>query len=148
MGKALHLTLVVAAAALLGIDAAEGHEASGSGSRDGAHRHGPASQVDVAADTALRGANDPDQGQRRERARVTHQHGSAHREYEGGKAHDGGHQHGIENENLFGFTLGSDTEEAGAAGAALENILRVGKRAGSYHGLAQKLEYSFGVTNA
>jgi hypothetical protein len=101
----------------------------------------------VAAGTVLRGAKDPDHGPRGERDRGHHQHGSGDGKHDSAKARDGGHQHGIETENLFGFTLGSDTEEAGARGVALENILRIGKRAGSYHGLAQKLEYSFGVTD-
>jgi hypothetical protein len=67
-----------------------------------------------------------------------HGHGHAHGE--------GGHAHGVETENLFGFTLGSDTEEAGAKGVALENVGRIGKR-GTYRGLGQKLEASFGATN-
>jgi hypothetical protein len=57
------------------------------------------------------------------------------------------HQHGIETENLFGFTLGSDTEEAGTSGVAMEAAGRFGKRGGSYTGINKKLEFSYGVTN-
>lgn len=48
---------------------------------------------------------------------------------------------------MFGFTLGSDTENAGARGVALENIARFGKRASSYRALGQKLEFAYGLTN-
>jgi hypothetical protein len=74
------------------------------------------------------------------------QAGGSHRE--GGKAGGAGeaHEHGVETENLFGFTLGSDTEEAGAKELALESVIRTGKR-GTYRGLGQKLEFSFGVTD-
>jgi hypothetical protein len=48
---------------------------------------------------------------------------------------------------MFGFTLGSDTEEAGAKGVALENVGRFGKRDGSYTGISQKLEFSYGISN-
>lgn len=64
-----------------------------------------------------------------------------------GHNHGAGHAHGIETENLFGFTLGSDTEHAGAKGLALENVARFGKRASSYFGLGQKLEFAYGVTD-
>lgn len=59
----------------------------------------------------------------------------------------GGHAHAIETENLFGFVLGSDTEEAGARTLALETVGRFGKRAGSYRGFVQKLEYGIGATD-
>lgn len=64
-----------------------------------------------------------------------------------GHNHGAGKAHGIETENLFGFTLGSDTEHAGAKGLALENVARFGKRASSYFGLGQKLEFAYGITN-
>jgi hypothetical protein len=67
-----------------------------------------------------------------------------------GRAHgeDGkDHAHGVETENLFGFTLGSDTDEAGAKGVALENVVRTGKRVGAYRALGSKLEFAFGVTD-
>jgi hypothetical protein len=72
-----------------------------------------------------------------------HRHGAAgdaHR-------HANGHDHGIETENLFGFTLGSDTEEKGAKGIALEPVGRFGKRDGTYTGISKKLEFSYGVTD-
>lgn len=59
----------------------------------------------------------------------------------------GGHEHGIETENLFGFTLGSDTEHAGAKGVAIENIMRFGKRETHYTALGQKLEFAYGITD-
>ena len=65
-----------------------------------------------------------------------------------GHAHGhGGHEHGIKNENLFGFTLGSDTEHKGAKGVALENIMRFGKRETHYTALGQKLEFAYGITD-
>jgi hypothetical protein len=66
-----------------------------------------------------------------------HSHGLNH-------GHD--HQHGFESENLFGFTLGSDTERVGVTGIALETVGRFGKRDGSYSGVGKKLELSHGVT--
>lgn len=69
-------------------------------------------------------------------------HGAGHR-HEPGAAH----AHGVETENLFGFTLGSDTEEAGARGLAVENVGRIGKRAGIYRALGQKLEFAFGASD-
>lgn len=59
----------------------------------------------------------------------------------------GGHEHGIETENLFGFTLGSDTEHKGAKGVAIENIMRFGKRETHYTALGQKLEFAYGITD-
>ncbi len=56
-------------------------------------------------------------------------------------------KHGIESENLFGFTLGSDTEHAGGKGVAVENVARWGKRDGRYAALGQKLEFAFGITD-
>ena len=58
-----------------------------------------------------------------------------------------GHEEGVQTENLFGFVLGSDTEEAGAKEVSSENVGRLGKRGGSYFGLGQKLEFSFGATD-
>src|SRR5215204_6308917 len=89
----------------------------------------------IAAGTARKGIA---MAARRTTRGHDHGHGHAHGE--------GGHAHGVETENLFGFTLGSDTEEAGAKGVALENVGRIGKR-GTYRGLGQKLEASFGATN-
>jgi hypothetical protein len=48
---------------------------------------------------------------------------------------------------MFGFTLGSDTEEAGAIGVALETVGRFGKRDGAYTGIGKKLELSYDVTD-
>lgn len=74
--------------------------------------------------------------------------GDAHAgHHHGGHKHGAGHAHGIETENLFGFTLGSDTEHAGAKGLALESVARFGKRASSYFGLGLKLEFAYGVTD-
>lgn len=75
--------------------------------------------------------------------------GHAHRHAGHGHehAHGEGHEHGIETENLFGFTLGSDTEEEGARGVAVESVGRFGKRDAHYGALGQKLEASYGVTD-
>jgi hypothetical protein len=48
---------------------------------------------------------------------------------------------------MFGFTLGSDTHEAGAKDLALENVGRFGKRDGNYTAASQKLEFHYGVTD-
>jgi hypothetical protein len=79
----------------------------------------------------------------------THRHAEAgHRHGEAGHRHgDDQHDHGIETENLFGFTLGSDVEPAGAKGIALEAVGRFGKRTGSYETVGKKLEFAMGVTD-
>ena len=63
-----------------------------------------------------------------------------------GHAREAG-EDGLQTENMFGFTLGSDTDEAGAKALALENAARFGKRIGSYRALGQKLEFGYGVTD-
>jgi len=55
--------------------------------------------------------------------------------------------HGIESENLFGLTLGSDLDGAGATAAALEINSRIGARGGRYAATGAKLEVSRGVTD-
>ena len=108
-------------------------------------------------------------------ARHAHRHAASSRRARGGKEakrdkdpipdhanrHDaehrhaghGGHSnatvqgHGLETENLFGFTLGSDTEHAGARGVASETVGRFGKRDGSYSAIGKKLEFAYGVTD-
>jgi hypothetical protein len=60
---------------------------------------------------------------------------------------DAGRAHGLESESLFGFTSGSDTEEAGRTGTALETVGRFGKRAGRYRAVSHKLEFGHGVTD-
>jgi len=54
----------------------------------------------------------------------------------------------IESENLFGVTVGSDTEEAGATGVGIETVARFGKRDGRYTGIGKKLEFSYGLTDS
>jgi hypothetical protein len=61
--------------------------------------------------------------------------------------HANGHDNGIETENLFGFTLGSDIEEKGTKEAAVETVGRFGKRDGTYAGVGKKLEFGFSVTD-
>lgn len=75
-------------------------------------------------------------------------HSHAHGDQHGRHPHDRhfGHEHGIETESLFGFTLGSDTEHAGAKGVAIEIVGRFGKRAGSYNAYGKKLEFAYGLT--
>ncbi len=70
-----------------------------------------------------------------------HVHGHAH-----SNAH-GGAEHGVETENVFGFTLGSDTEHQGASGVAVESVARFSKRGGAYAAIGQKLEFAYGVTD-
>lgn len=85
-----------------------------------------------------------------------HQHNHAHHPNDGHRHDDRGrhpgdphfgHVHGLETENLFGFTLGSDTEHKGARGIALEIVGRFGKRDGSYAGVGKKLEFAYGLTD-
>jgi hypothetical protein len=75
------------------------------------------------------------------------EHGHVHRPGEAHAHHEGdGHAHGIETENLFGFTLGSDTDHAGAKAVAVEIVGRFGKR-GSYAAIGQKLEFGYAITD-
>jgi len=55
--------------------------------------------------------------------------------------------HGIESENLFGLTLGSDVDGAGSRSVALEVNGRLGARAGRYGAFGSKLEFAYGVTD-
>jgi hypothetical protein len=55
--------------------------------------------------------------------------------------------HGIETESLYGFTLGSDTENAGATGMAVETVSRWAKRSDQYSAIGTKLEFAYGVTD-
>lgn len=57
------------------------------------------------------------------------------------------HDHELETENLFGFTLGSDTNGKGEKELTSETVSRLGKRSGSYRALDQKIEFGFGVTD-
>lgn len=54
--------------------------------------------------------------------------------------------HGIESENLFGLTLGSDIDGPGSRAAALEINGRIGARAGRYRAFGFKGEYAYGAT--
>jgi len=60
-----------------------------------------------------------------------------------GPASEAAHAHPLETENLFGFTLGSDIDEIGTIGLALENVAALGKRDGRYRALNSKLELSY-----
>jgi hypothetical protein len=77
-------------------------------------------------------------------ASTSHKHSDGHRH---GAGDQHGHDHGIETENMFGFTLGSDTEEAGAKGVAVETVARFGKRDGRYSAVGTKLEFAYGITD-
>lgn len=55
--------------------------------------------------------------------------------------------HGIESENLFGLTLGSDIDGPGSRAAALEINARIGARAGRYAATGLKLEFAYGATD-
>ena len=57
------------------------------------------------------------------------------------------HDHGIETENMFGFTLGSDTDEAGGSGVALETVGRFVRRGGHYTAIGGKLEFARGFAD-
>jgi hypothetical protein len=55
---------------------------------------------------------------------------------------------GVETENLFGFTHGSDTGQAGSVGISAEGLLALGKRIGTYRALGMKLlELGVGATD-
>lgn len=75
--------------------------------------------------------------------------GSAHAgaQHAAHKHAGGGHDHGVETENLFGFVLGSDVEPRGARSVAMETIGRFGKRGGAYNALGGKIEFAYGVTD-
>jgi hypothetical protein len=77
-----------------------------------------------------------------------HSHaGHVHGQTEAVAHQGGGHaDHGVETESLFGFVLGSDVEHAGARAIASETVWRSGKR-GTYHGVGQKLEFAYGLTD-
>jgi len=81
-----------------------------------------------------------------------HEHSPAHRrqhenEREHGNAHGAEHDHGAESENIFGFTLGSDTHPSGENKLALETVARTGKRSAAYLAVGQKLEFAHAFTN-
>ncbi|MBK9082733.1 MAG: hypothetical protein IPL88_11975 [Rhizobiales bacterium] len=71
-----------------------------------------------------------------------HSHGHGHHHH-GHDGHSGGHDHGVETENLFGFTLGSDVDEAGARSLALESVVLAGRRDGRFRTLGAKLEFAY-----
>lgn len=54
--------------------------------------------------------------------------------------------HGIESENLFGFTLGSDIDGPGSRSVAVEVAGRLGARSGRYAAFGTKLEFAYGAT--
>ncbi len=53
----------------------------------------------------------------------------------------------LETENLYGLTLGSDTDHAGARGIAVETLVGVGRGPGQYLALGSKLEFSRALTD-
>ncbi len=62
-------------------------------------------------------------------------------------AHGGAHDHGVESEIIFGFTLGSDTHPSGESKVAFETVGRLGKRSSHYVGIGQKLELAHAFTH-
>jgi hypothetical protein len=58
-----------------------------------------------------------------------------------------GHVHGTNTEDIFGFTLGSDTEEQGAKILETENIASFGSRDQTYTGINNKIQFTYGVTD-
>ena len=58
-----------------------------------------------------------------------------------------GEDHGLETENMFGFTVGSDTDQADAKSLAFETVGRFGKHGGNYSAIGSKFEFSYGVTD-
>lgn len=80
----------------------------------------------------------------RERAASPHaqSHGHAH-----GHGHGAEHDHGVESEIIFGFTLGSDTHPSGENKVAVETVARTGKRSSAYLAVGQKLEFARAFTN-
>ncbi len=53
------------------------------------------------------------------------------------------HDHPLESESLFGFTLGSDIDHEGAIGIAVETVIGTGRRDGRYTAANTKLELSW-----
>lgn len=105
--------------------------------------HAQSAGVEVRAWRNTEAARAADQRATQERAHG-HSHAQGHAQ---GHAH-GGAEHGVETENVFGFTLGSDTEHEGASGVAVESVARFGKRGGAYAAVGQKLEFAYGVTDS
>ena len=58
-----------------------------------------------------------------------------------------GHDHGVESEIIFGFTLGSDTHPLGESKAAVETVARLGKLSSHYVAVGQKVEFAHAFTN-
>lgn len=58
-----------------------------------------------------------------------------------------GQDDGVETENIFGFTVGTDTDKAGAKSMGFESAARLRKRDGSYTGVASKVEFAYGLTD-
>lgn len=56
-------------------------------------------------------------------------------------------EHDIETENLFGFTTGSDNNEAGERNVSATLQGNFGKRFGSYAAIAEELEFEIGATD-
>ncbi len=69
------------------------------------------------------------------------------REYRNPNLAPPAHVRGIEMENMFGFTLGSDTDEAGSSGVAVETVARFMRRGGRYTAIGSKLEFAHGFTD-
>ena len=65
----------------------------------------------------------------------------------GAGAHGADGDKAVETENIFGFTAGSDTGDAGGKGVSAEATPRIGKRIGAYRALGTKAEFGFGVTD-
>ena len=72
--------------------------------------------------------------------RPTNSHGHNH-------ARGQGHDHGVESEIIFGFTLGSDTHPLGESKAAVETVARLGKLSSHYVAVGQKVEFAHAFTN-
>jgi hypothetical protein len=108
--------------------------------RGHAHGHEHDAEPKRPAKTQMQRSPVASKPQGRPVAQNTVAHGHSH----AGHSHEG---HGPETENLFGFVLGSDVEPAGARAVALESVWRFGKRAGTYVGVGQKLEFAYGLTD-
>jgi hypothetical protein len=133
VGAALVLSVVLAQAPAL----AQAHSHHGDGH---AHAHRPSKLKQKPAKPRKKSA-----------ALAGHSHAhampGAHRhpsQAHSGHAGNGHDDHGIETENLFGFTVGSDVGHAGEKEAVLDITGRFGTRDGTYSALSKKLE--IGIT--
>lgn len=118
------------------------HHGHSHGAHDHDHQvHPPRAKRQAARKAPPRAQRPPAHRQHAAHQHANPAHGHAHHEL-------GGHDHGVETENLFGFVLGSDVEPRGTRSVAVEAIGRFGKRMGTYNAVGGKAEFAYGVSDS